>query len=340
MPRLPQHCRDQAIGMLEAGNSVNMVARRFGCTRMAIYQLQRRYRDTGRTQDRPRSGRPRVTTPIQDRRIRLLHLRDRFRSATTTAFETPGRANNRISSNTVIRRLREHGLRPRRPHIGMVLDDRRRQRRRAWANNHYRDHWRLQNWRRVIFSDESRFQLYRADGRQRVYRRYGERFARCAVSQVDRFGGGSVMVWGAIRFGWKSPLLIIDGNLTANRYMNTVLGAEVVPYVQQNNGAIFMHDNARPHVAQVCQDYLRDNNVQVLDWPPYSPDMNPIEHLWDHLDRKVRARHPPPQNHVQLRQALIEEWHRYPQFQVNRLIMSMPRRIRALRQANGGHTRY
>ena len=340
MPRLPQHCRDQAIGMMQGGVSMRQVARHFGCSRMTIYRLQMRYRDTGRTQDRPRSGQPRVTTPRQDRRIRMLHLRDRFRTATTTANETPGRANNRISAQTVRRRLREYGIRPYRPYIGLVLNDRRRRNRRIWGRNHSGRGWQMGTWRRVMFSDESRFQLYRADGRQRVYRRIGERFAACNVNQVDRFGGGSVMVWGAIRFGWRSQLLIIDGNLTANRYLDTVLTNQVVPYVQQHNNTIFMHDNARPHVARLCQDYLAANNVQVLDWPPYSPDLNPIEHLWDHLDRRIRARNPAPVNHAQLRQALIEEWHRFPQYRINALITSVPRRIAEMCRAHGGHTRY
>ncbi len=148
------------------------------------------------------------------------------------------------------------------------------------------------------------------------------------------------MVWGALGFGRRSQLVIINGNLTAIRYINTVLSAQIVPYFQQHPNAIFMHDNARPHVAGVCQAYLQQHNVNVLDWPPYSPDMNPIEHLWDHLDRKVRARVPQPQNHAQLRQALIEEWHRYPKHQINRLITSMPCRVESLVRANGLHTRY
>lgn len=138
MPRLPHNCRDEAIGVLEAGVSVRAVARHFNSTKATIYCLQQRNNATGITKDRPRSGRLRVITPNQDRRIRMLHLRDRFYRATTTATETPGRTNNRISPNMVIRRLREHGLRPRRPYVGMVMKERRRRRRRAWENNHRR----------------------------------------------------------------------------------------------------------------------------------------------------------------------------------------------------------
>ena len=124
MPQLAQHSRDQAIGMLQAGESVRGVARRFGCSRVAIYDLQRCFQGTGLTLDRQRSGRPRVRTANQDRRNRLNHIRDRFCSAAATAAETPGRANNRISAKTVMRRLREHGLRARRPYVGMVINDR------------------------------------------------------------------------------------------------------------------------------------------------------------------------------------------------------------------------
>ncbi len=201
-------------------------------------------------------------------------------------------------------------------------------------------HWPRVNWNRVVFSDESRFLLYRNDARRMVYRRPDERFAACCVHEVDRFGGGSVMVWGAIRFGWRSQLIVIDGNSTAIRYFNTVLQGQIFPYFNHNPQAVFMHDNARPHVARICINALGAQHVNVLDWPPYSPDLNPIEHLWDMLDRQVRAHTPPPRTHAELRQMLIEEWHNIPQWRINRLISSMQRRVAAVTRARGGHIRY
>ncbi len=106
MPRLTEAQRQQAIGLLSVGISKRQVAGRFGCTRATIYRLEQRYEETGRTRDRYRSGRPRVTTARQDRRIRLQHLRNRFRTAVMTASETPGIHNQRISSKTAINRLR------------------------------------------------------------------------------------------------------------------------------------------------------------------------------------------------------------------------------------------
>ena len=145
----------------------------------------------------------------------------------------------------------------------------------------------------MLFTDESRFTLYRADGRRRVYRRRGERFADACVVEWDRFGGGSVMVWGGIAHGIKSQLIIVAGNMTAVRYRDEILRPVAVPLVQQRN-LILQQDNARPHVARVCQNSLANNNIAPLAWPPYSPDLTPIEHMWDELDRRVRKRRNPP----------------------------------------------
>lgn len=340
MPRLSETERERATGMVMAGVSLARVARRFGVHRSTVQRLQMRVQQTGSTRDRPRSGQPRVTTPAQDRHIRTIHLRDRFRVPAETAAETVGRNRPRISYRTVSRRLRERGIRAYRAHVGLVLTRPRRDNRLAWARNHDNRNWPNANWRRVLFSDESRFQLYRHDGRRRVYRRTGERFVEPCVRQVDRFGGGSVMVWGAIRAGWRSQLVVINGNLTGRRYIDEILAPHVVPYVAQHNYVTFMHDNARPHVARICQDYLAQNNVRVLNWPPYSPDMNPIEHLWDIMGRQLQRRIPQPGTLAELRAALVEEWNNIPQRQINGLINSMPRRVRAVLGANGGHTRY
>ena len=89
----------------------------------------------------------------------------------------------------------------------------------------------------------------------------------------------------------------------------------------------FQHDNTRPHVARVCQDFLANNNIVQLDWPPYSPDLSPIEHLWDELDRRVRRRRNTTNTLGQLRTALLEEWENIPMRKINALVNSMQRRI-------------
>ncbi|MES9880473.1 MAG: helix-turn-helix domain-containing protein [Sedimenticola sp.] len=91
MPRLDQNSRNQAIGMLRVGMLKIDVARRFNCHVSTITRLQMRFQQTGGVADRPRPGRPRVTTPGQDNHIRLSHLRNRFLPASETARQTIGR---------------------------------------------------------------------------------------------------------------------------------------------------------------------------------------------------------------------------------------------------------
>ena len=137
----------------------------------------------------------------------------------------------------------------------------------------------------------------------------------------------------------KSPLIVVPGNLTAVRYRDEILRPVAVPLVQQHQ-MTFQHDNARPHVARVCLDFLANNNIVPLDWPPYSPDLSPIEHLLDEPDRRVRRRRNTPNTLGQLRTALLEEWENIQMRKINALVNFMQRRIRAMIHAGGGHTRY
>ncbi|XP_071264891.1 uncharacterized protein, partial [Salvelinus alpinus] len=138
--------------MLQGGMGPADVARAIYCNVRAVRHLTQRYRDTGRTADRPRSGRPRVTTPAQDRYIRTSHLRDRYRMATTTARVTPRTHNPSISAQTVRNRLREAELRAFRPVVRQVLTRHHRQQRRLWAQTHHR--WTRTDWQKVLFTDE------------------------------------------------------------------------------------------------------------------------------------------------------------------------------------------
>ena len=222
-----------------------------------------------------------MTSQCQDRAIRLANLLNRHLTATETAVNTVGSHNRRIHPKTVRNRFREFGLRARRPNVGSLLNRARRARRMAWVPCHKwvtaqaPRRFPMRHWRRVFFTDESRFTLFRADGRCCLYRHRGEPFADACVFERDRYGGGSVMVWGGRSHGMKSPLIVVPGNPTAVRYRDEILRRVAIPLVQQHQ-MTFQHDNARPHVARVCQDFLANNNIIPLDWPPYSPDLSPI----------------------------------------------------------------
>ena len=92
-----------------------------------------------------------------------------------------------------------------------------------------------------------------------------------------------VMVWASISYGLRTQLHFIDGNLNAQRYRDEILKPIVVPLICQHH-LIFQNDNAQPHVTRICTQFLEAENVPVLSWPAYSPDMSPIEHVCDAPD--------------------------------------------------------
>ena len=177
------------------------------------------------------------------------------------------------------------------------------------------------------------------DRRRHVWRRRGERYANCAIVEHDRYGGGSLMVWGGISVRSRTELLVLNGTLTGRRYINEVLQPVVLPFVQQHH-VVLQDDNGKPHRARIEQQFLQQNNVDHLDWPARSPDLSPIEYVWDILGQRVRQRVLRPRTLQALGAALQEEWRRIPQLQIARLIRSMRRRCVASIDATGGHTRY
>ena len=108
----------------------------------------------------------------------------------------------------------------------------------------------------------------------------------------------------------------------------------------QNRLRLCQQDNARPHVARVTLDLLRQQLDNTLPWPSLCPDLSPIEHVWAELGRRVRSRLVQPANLQQLEAALNQEWQAIPQYIIRRYVQSMPRRYQAVIQAQGGHTRY
>ena len=341
--KLSNEDRNRALGQLQAGITAAQVARNFGVHEHTIRRLRQRHAATGSVHDRQRSGSPRETTRRQDRQIRLQHLRRRFTVPAMTARNTPGRTRHRISSRTVRRRLREAGIRARRPYCGSRLKRLQRRNRLQWARQHQR--WPVQRWRQILFTDECKFQVDHNDRRQYVYRRRNERFADACVKERDRFGGANTMVWAGFSYDGRTRLVFLDRprgaagrGVTAQRYIQEVLRPVVVPFMQQNPGLVLQHDNAPPHAARMTTNFIQQQNIQTLPWPSMSPDMNPIENVWSYLKDKLMDNN--LQTRQELRNFILREWNALPRNYLQGLVRSMRRRCTALVNAGGGHTRY
>ena len=331
--------RGRVIAWVQDGVSLRQVATRLRVSISVISRLIQRVNATGSAQERPRSGRPRATNAREDRFIHRQALQSR--SAPANRIRTRLRAATRvnISCQTIRRRLHEFGPNARRPEVRQRLTPAHKAARLAFCRRHVR--WTRQQWANVLFSNESRFSLHHNDGRIRVWRRPGERLLDAAVREVVPFGGGSVMVWGAFSLNHRTPLYHVQGNLTAIRYRDEILRPLALPTLQQMEPhAVYQDDNARPHRALLVQNFMQQAGINRMDWPACSPDLNPIENLWDELQRRVRDNHPPLGDAQQLFQMLQAEWQGMLQRVFTNLMNSTRSRCTECQDNRGGHTRY
>ncbi|GFW68055.1 transposable element Tcb2 transposase [Trichonephila clavipes] len=142
------------------------------------------------------------------------------------------------------------------------------------------------------------------------------------------------MVWGAIAYDSRSTLIVIRGTLTGQRYVDDILRPHVGPFLNGLPGTIFQQDNSRSHTARVAHDFLR--HFQTLPWPDRSPDLSPVEHVWNYLKRQMPSCH-----YVHdLELAIQDFWVHLPQDNIRCLINSMPDRVAACIAARCSPTRY
>lgn len=334
--------RWQAVGMLKAGSSYRAVARHFRRCHMTIRNLWLKLGVRGTIEHAGKGRVRRQTTSRADRRLIRLTRANPTLPATLLRllWGQRNKWGHVLSAQTVRKRLRESNLRCRRMLKRPRLTPAHVSNRERWGMQ--RVHWRLQQWRRVIFTDESRFRLFRADGRIRVWRGPREELQHRHV-QTSEGQAPSLHVWAGISLRGKTELVFLRNSVNASTYKE-ILEDHVHPFIVDKFGGtencILQDDNATPHRATCVQEFKQELGIRTLKWPSRSPDMNPIEHVWSYMKKKIHNFGNPPENLQQLEDAMRECWDQLPQTFLRRLICGMPRRVTSLLTARGGHTQY
>ncbi|GFW56008.1 transposable element Tcb2 transposase [Trichonephila clavipes] len=271
----------RVVGRLEGGQTQAEVAQAIGVSQSVISRISNRFLGSESAGRRPGQGRRRATKPNEDRYLVLTLRRYRNMNATFLQQHLRSATVTTVSTQTVRNQMHGIGLYAHRPlsHFSVLSDNR-----------------RIFNWRDCRSRNNSAF-----------------------VHESVRFGGGGVLVYGCISIDGRKDLYIIrDGPLTARRYKDEILRPIVVPYAAAiGDDFILMDDNSRPHHADLVENSLFEKGIVRMEWPECSPNMNPIEHVWDALGRRVAGRQPPPQTLQELERALLEEWDRIPQLVIN-----------------------
>jgi len=261
--------------------------------------------------------------------IILLEIRNRFADSTSIV----------VSERTIQRELHQSGYFGRMGTRKPYVNGRNKKKRLDWAKE--KKNWKNE-WERIIWSDESYFRLFNGDGRRWVWRQPKEKFDVNCLIPTHKSGQDGIMVWGCFHKNGLGPLVRLDGRVNSRDYIN-LLQDNFLPYLdslEDKENLIFQEDNAPIHTSRLSKEWKARNNLTNLPWPPQSPDLNPIEHLWDVLERKIRARNPLPKNKEELWQILQEEWSQIDNSVIQSLVDSMPRRVTAVIESKGNPTKY
>lgn len=204
------------------------------------------------------------------------------------------------------------------------------------------ENWTVQDWSRVIWSDESKIGLFGDNRRQYCWRTPGSALTSAAIKPTVKYQGGSIMIWACITAFGPGYLCRIDGNLNAELYQQ-ILSDELMKtisfYNLQQNDIIFQQDNDSKHTARSTKQWFQDHHITILDnWPPQSPDLNLIEHLWSELKRRLYNL--APKNQEDLWNNIQDIWNSITEADCKKVIQTMPQRIQDVIKAKGGYTKW
>jgi transposase len=319
------------------GKSIRQIANDLAIPKSTIHDIIKKFRERGHNHVLPKSGRPKITTPREDKLIaRECRI---FPTKSAAVLKAQFEISHQIfcSLSTVKRRLRENNLFGRRPSKKPMISRKNRKARLAFAKEHL--NWDEKKWSKVLWSDESKFNMFGSDGIRWIRRPIGQRNNIRYQLPTVKHGGGNVMVWGCFSRDGLGPLHLINGIMDGPMYKE-IIDRVMLPHAKNKmpRGWIFQQDNDPKHTSKVLKDFFDKKKIRVLQWPSQSPDLNPIEHLWEHVKRQTIDFR--PTNKQQLFDKLNEIWCNIPLSAIINLVDSMPRRCQAVIDSQGGPTKY
>ena len=334
MPKLSLEERGAIIALRSEQMSFEKIAKRLGCSKTAARLCYKKFTVTGSVKNRQRCGRPRKTDQRLDARIRRYSEVDRKLTAVDIHGQIPD-AN--VSVRTVQRRLNDAGLFGRSPRKKPFLSKRHLICRLAWAKQ--RLNWQSADWSKIIWSDECKFNRIASDGRTYVRRRSHEEYDSRCTKATMKHGGGSVTVWGCFSQSGPGPIRRIQGIMNADMYCN-VLEEALEKYADENMPLdwIYQQDNDPKHKSKRATQWFQDHNIRLLDWPAQSPDLSPIENLWDYVNREVKKQKPGSVD--ELWNSIQKVWAEIPKDLCAKLVGTMPKRCREVVDRKGAASHY
>jgi hypothetical protein len=294
-----------------------------------VQRVLKRWKDENSADRKTGSGRPRKTSPKEDQYIINQVKRNRQITLYDIAKGFPGK---KICSRTVGRRINElSDLSSKWKHKAPFISEKNRIKRLKWCKE--RLTWTKEEWRQILWSDESPFVL-RYNRATRIWRTSSEKYESWAMRGTVKHDH-KIMVWGCFSSLGVGNLHLIDGIMEKNQYKN-ILENQMLPSARRLFGDSdwkFQEDNDPKHTSKLCKQFHVDHKTNRIDWPAQSPDLNPIENLWSILDQRCKDRRVNTTN--ELFACLTNEWNKLPISLLTNLVDSMPNRVAKVIERKG-----
>jgi transposase len=341
--------RAYLVGRHDAGQSFGQISQETGTPKSTVVDTIHNAQKRDQLNSLPRA-RPRKTDARTDRKLRR-EVRKTPESRRKLLAEIEANFQPHISRRTIQRRLQETHVQKWLAKGRSILKPEHKKARYQWALKH-QDF----DWSKVLWSDECLVERNTGKGPVWVFRTPQEKWDQdCIEPREDSKKDIKVMFWGC--FGGMAMMGLTDlpgdseskrGGVTGRIILEFAL-KKILPQILDGHPEfIFMQDGAGVHKKKELVDWLKEKGYRVMPWPPYSPDLNPIEHVWAELKKLVHKLHPElysmegPEDLIieKIKSAVYEAWEHISDDYLYSLIDSMKERVEAVRKAKGGYTRF